>query len=57
MLERILEYHDRFGLNNRDAMKENIATLRSIGYSDREIRAMYSILKRKSVDHIDDLIR
>jgi anaerobic magnesium-protoporphyrin IX monomethyl ester cyclase len=51
-----LEYHRRFGLSNPAAVDGAVRTLRSIGYSDTEIVHMYSVLKRKVIHHVDDLI-
>jgi anaerobic magnesium-protoporphyrin IX monomethyl ester cyclase len=51
-----LEYHRRFGLSNPAAVDGAVRTLRSIGYSDTEIVHMYSVLKRKVIHHVDDLM-
>jgi radical SAM superfamily enzyme YgiQ (UPF0313 family) len=51
-----LEYHRRFGLSNPAAVDGSVRTLRSIGYSDMEIVHMYSVLKRKVVHNVSDLI-
>jgi len=51
-----LEYHRRFGLSNPAAVDGAVRTLRSIGYSDVEIVHMYSVLKRKVIHNVDDLI-
>jgi hypothetical protein len=51
-----LEYHRRFGLSNPAAVDGAVRTLRSIGYSDIEIVHMYSVLKRKVIHHVGDLL-
>ncbi len=51
-----LEYHRRFGMNNPAAVEGAIGTLRSIGYSDSEILHMYSVLKRKVLHNLSDLL-
>jgi len=51
-----LEYHRRFGLSNPAAIDGAVRTLRSIGYSDTEIVHMYSVLKRKVIHHVGDLM-
>ena len=51
-----LEYHRRFGLSNPAAVDGAVRTLRSIGYSDTEIVHMYSVLKRKVIHHVGDLM-
>ena len=51
-----LEYHRRFGLSNPAAVDGAVRTLRSIGYSDTEIVHMYSVLKRKMIHNVGDLM-
>jgi len=51
-----LEYHRRFGLSNPAAVDSAVRTLRSIGYSDMEIVHMYSVLKRKVIHNVGDLM-
>jgi anaerobic magnesium-protoporphyrin IX monomethyl ester cyclase len=51
-----LEYHRRFGLSNPAAVDGAVRTLRAIGYSDTEIVHMYSVLKRKVIHHVGDLM-
>jgi anaerobic magnesium-protoporphyrin IX monomethyl ester cyclase len=51
-----LEYHRRFGLSNPAAVDGAVRTLRSIGYSDTEIAHMYSVLKRKVIHNVGDLM-
>jgi radical SAM superfamily enzyme YgiQ (UPF0313 family) len=56
MFDIQLEYHHRFGLSNAAAVDAAVRTLRSIGYSDTEIVHMYSVLKRKMIQNVGDLI-
>ncbi len=51
-----LEYHRRFGLSNPAAIDGAVRTLRCIGYSDTEIVHMYSVLKRKVIHNVGDLM-
>ena len=51
-----LEYHRRFGMSNPAAVNGAIRTLRSIGYGDEEILHMYSVLKRKMIHTVSDLL-
>ena len=51
-----IEYHRRFGLSNPEAVDGAVRTLRSIGYSDMEIVHMYSVLKRKVIHDVGDLM-
>ncbi|MGA2325966.1 MAG: radical SAM protein [Bryobacteraceae bacterium] len=52
----LLEYHSRFGLNSPAAVRESVETLRRIGFADAEIADMYSVLKRKVVHKVDELV-
>ena len=51
-----LEYHRRFGMSNPEAVAEAVRTLRRIGYEDTEILHMYSVLKRKMLHSVDELL-
>jgi len=56
MFDIQLEYHRRFGLSNPAAVDSAVRTLRSIGYSNLEIVHMYSVLKRKVIHNVGDLM-
>jgi radical SAM superfamily enzyme YgiQ (UPF0313 family) len=56
MFDIQLEYHRRFGMSNPAAVDGAVRTLRSIGYSDTEIAHMYSVLKRKVIQNVDELM-
>jgi radical SAM superfamily enzyme YgiQ (UPF0313 family) len=56
MFRILLEYHNRFGLNNRAAVGTAVKTLQSVGYGDSEITHMYSVLKRKIIHGVEELI-
>jgi radical SAM superfamily enzyme YgiQ (UPF0313 family) len=55
MFRILLEYHNRFGLNNPTAVGTAVRTLRSVGYGDSEITHMYSVLKRKIIHAVGEL--
>jgi radical SAM superfamily enzyme YgiQ (UPF0313 family) len=57
MNEIQIEYHRRFGMSNPGAVSAAVSTLRSIGYDDEEIVHMYSVLKRKMIHRVDELIQ
>ncbi len=57
MLRIVVDYHERFGLHNRQAIHSSVDTLRSVGYSETEIVHMYSVLKRKTLENVDELLR
>jgi hypothetical protein len=52
----LLEYHRRFGLANAGAVNIAVRTLRSVGFGDDEIVHMYSVLKRKRIGAVDELL-
>jgi radical SAM superfamily enzyme YgiQ (UPF0313 family) len=56
MLKLLLEYHSRFGLNNQSALNGAVHTLRTVGYDDEEIVHMYSVLKRKMIGGVGEVI-
>jgi radical SAM superfamily enzyme YgiQ (UPF0313 family) len=56
MYNILVQYHKRFGLNSRAAVSGSVETLRAAGYSDTEICHMFSVLKRKMVHTVYDLI-
>jgi len=56
MYRILMEYHQRFGLSNPGAADIAIQTLRHVGYEDREIVHMYTVLKRKLIHEIDELL-
>ncbi len=51
-----LEYHSRFGLANAGAVTTAVDTLKASGYADEEIVHMYSVLKRKRIESVDELL-
>ncbi len=56
MNEIQIEYHRRFGAGNPSAVAAAVGTLRAIGYSDTEIVHMYSVLMRKKIAEVGDLL-
>jgi anaerobic magnesium-protoporphyrin IX monomethyl ester cyclase len=55
MYRILLEYHGRFGLSNAAALDAAVGTLQRVGYEDREIVHMYSVLKRKLIHEVGEL--
>jgi hypothetical protein len=51
-----LEYHERFGLKNRAAVRQAVLTLQHVGYRDDEILDMYAVLSRKPARSIAELV-
>jgi radical SAM superfamily enzyme YgiQ (UPF0313 family) len=56
MYRILMEYHGRFGLNSAAGVARGVGALRRVGYSDIEIAHMYSVLKRKVVNSVDELL-
>src|SRR5271157_249932 len=57
MNEIQIEYHRRFGMSNPAAIDAAVRTLRSIGYDDTEIVHMYSVLMRKMIRDVSELLQ
>jgi radical SAM superfamily enzyme YgiQ (UPF0313 family) len=57
MNEIQIEYHRRFGMSNPAAIDAAVRTLRSIGYDDTEIVHMYSVLMRKMIRDVNELLQ
>jgi anaerobic magnesium-protoporphyrin IX monomethyl ester cyclase len=51
----LVEYHRRFGLANVEARREAVRTLRGIGYSDDEVRHLFSVLMRTPVEQLEEI--
>jgi Fe-S oxidoreductase len=56
MFRILLDYHNRFGLNNRDALRGAVQTLQHVGYVETDIAHMYSVLKRKVIHSAGELL-
>jgi hypothetical protein len=56
MYQIILEYHERFGLKNKNSIDKAVHTLRSVGYEEQEILHMYSVLMHKIIGDINQIL-
>ena len=56
MMEHVIEYHERFGMENTDHVKRSIEILKKIGYTDRDIVAMYSVLQNQPFHSITQIV-
>lgn len=56
MTQIVLQYHRRFGLSNPDRVREAVRTLAGVGYTDEEIVHLYSVLRRRQVGSVAELI-
>jgi anaerobic magnesium-protoporphyrin IX monomethyl ester cyclase len=55
MMDHMLRFHERFGLANRDHLRFSVDTLRRIGYSDRELCDMYTVLLNRTIQRLPEL--
>lgn len=56
MLDHVLEYHKRFGMHNKQHLSRSIDTLRQIGYTDRDLVDMYSILQNRPFRRVEEIV-
>jgi anaerobic magnesium-protoporphyrin IX monomethyl ester cyclase len=56
MTRIILEYHQRFGLRNRDRVGESLQALARAGFSETEIVRLYSVLTRRPLAGIQEIV-
>ncbi len=56
MIEHMIDYHERFGMGNAARLRDAVATLRRVGYTDRDVTDMYSILLNRIVAGVDDVV-
>jgi radical SAM superfamily enzyme YgiQ (UPF0313 family) len=56
MYQIILEYHERFGLKNKESMRRAFQILRAVGYLEEEILHMYSVLMHKIISSADQIL-
>jgi radical SAM superfamily enzyme YgiQ (UPF0313 family) len=56
MTRIVLQYHRRFGLSNPDRVREAARTLAGVGYAEEEIAHLYSVLMRKPIGSVAELV-
>jgi anaerobic magnesium-protoporphyrin IX monomethyl ester cyclase len=56
MYQIVLEYHERFGLKNKEAMQRALQVLHTVGFSEEEILHMYSVLMHKRIGSVDQIL-
>ncbi len=52
----VLQYHQRFGLRNPDRVRDAVRTLEGIGYTDEDITHLYSVLNRREIGSVAELV-
>lgn len=56
MARIVLQYHQRFGLSNPDRVRDAVRTLAGVGYTEEDIVHLYSVLKRKPIGTVAELV-
>jgi|GEM_PF-3585035 len=56
MMEHMIQFHERYGLANRQHLGYSVQTLRRIGYSEDELRDMYTVLLNRPVASVAELL-
>ncbi len=56
MIAHLVDYHDRYGIGNLHWMREAVRTLRHIGYSDRDLIDMYTVLLDRPVRDVAEIV-
>lgn len=56
MMEHMLQFHERFGLANREHLARSVGCLRHIGYSDQELTDMYTVLLNRKISTVGELL-
>jgi radical SAM superfamily enzyme YgiQ (UPF0313 family) len=56
MLDHVIEYHNRFGMQNKRHLAQSIDVLRNNGYTDRDLVDMYSVLQNRPFHHVEEIL-
>ena len=56
MMSHLIDYHQRFGMRNRQHLRRSIDVLRENGYTERDLVDMYSVLQNHSFRHVDEIV-
>jgi len=56
MLDHVIEYHSRFGMQNKRHLAQSIDVLRNNGYTDRDLVDMYSVLQNRPFHHVEEIL-
>jgi len=56
MLDHVMEYHNRFGMRNKQHMSRSIDVLRKNGYTDLDLVDMYSVLQNRPYRHVEEIL-
>jgi hypothetical protein len=56
MMSIVLQYHQRFGLRNPDRVRDGVRALEGIGYTAEDITHLYSVLNRREIGSVAELV-
>jgi hypothetical protein len=56
MMQHMLQFHETFGLANRQHLEYCVQTLRRIGYTENELRDMYTVLLNRPLASTAELL-
>jgi len=56
MLDHVIEYHTRFGMQNKQHLSRSIDVLRRNGYTDHDLIDMYSVLQNRPFHHVEEIL-
>ncbi len=55
MIGHMVDYHERFGIGSERRLREAVATLRRVGYTDGDLTDMYSVLLNRPITDPRDI--
>jgi anaerobic magnesium-protoporphyrin IX monomethyl ester cyclase len=56
MMKHLIDYHNRFGLHNRQHLRRSIDVLKENGYTDCDLVDMYSVLQNRPFQYVDEIL-
>jgi len=56
MIAHMVDYHTRLGLGSAARLKDALATLRAVGYTERDLVDMYTVLLNRTVKGSSDIV-
>jgi anaerobic magnesium-protoporphyrin IX monomethyl ester cyclase len=56
MMKHLIDYHNQFGLHNRQHLRRSIDVLKENGYTDCDLVDMYSVLQNRPFQHVDEIL-
>jgi anaerobic magnesium-protoporphyrin IX monomethyl ester cyclase len=56
MMDHVIEYHTRFGMQNKQHLSRSIDVLRKNGYTDHDLVDMYSVLQNRPFHLVEEIL-